>query len=148
MKMMQEGEVIAGGIAFPTHRCVLAARCPYFERLFAGGFADRAAHEIALPDTEGPAFAAILRHFYTGSTSHLQGRELLRPVAVLADRLLLPALSTHAQQQLLSAVTPASVAADLVAQDAAGSLGELAAAASPGLMGRLLVAIGRAPPHV
>ncbi|PNH09272.1 BTB/POZ domain-containing protein 9 [Tetrabaena socialis] len=165
--------VLVGDCAFPAHRCILAARCPYFKQLFAGGFADSAAPEVTLEDAGDPdAFAAILRHLYTGRTDHLQqGCELLRPVAVLADRLLLAALSAHAQRQLLAAVTPASVAAELVwaeearlewllarleayfaahvqevARQAPGSVDELLAGCSqPGLLKRLLLLQGGVP---
>ncbi|KXZ42447.1 hypothetical protein GPECTOR_145g738 [Gonium pectorale] len=150
--------------SFPAHRAILAARCPYFRRLFAGGFADSAAPRVELPGAELEALAAVLRHLYTGDPGEL-AEGLLRPVAELADRLLLPELRDHVAARLVRSVTPGTVVDAMlwadragagmegllrrlvayfaahraeVAAQAAGGLDELVSKGSPGLIRRLL----------
>ncbi|KXZ42452.1 hypothetical protein GPECTOR_145g743 [Gonium pectorale] len=105
--------------SFPAHRTILAARCPYFRRLFAGGFADSAAPRVELPETEPEALAAVLRHLYTGDPGEL-AEGLLRPVAELADRLLLPELRDHVAARLVRSVTPGTVVDGMLWADRAG----------------------------
>ncbi|KXZ42446.1 hypothetical protein GPECTOR_145g737 [Gonium pectorale] len=161
------GEDGGGGDArrsFPAHRAILAARCPYFRHLFAGGFADSSAPRVELPGAEPEALAAVLRHIYTGDPGDL-AEGLLRPVAELADRLLLPELRDHVAARLVRSVTPGTVVDAMlwadragagmegllrrlaayfaahraeVAAQAAGGLEELVSKGSPGLLRRLL----------
>ncbi|KXZ42455.1 hypothetical protein GPECTOR_145g746 [Gonium pectorale] len=106
--------------SFPAHRAILAARCPYFRRLFAGGFADSAAPRVELPDAEPEALAPVLRHLYTGDPGDLT-EGLLRPVAELADRLLLPELRDHVAARLVRSVTPGTVVDGMLWADRAGA---------------------------
>ncbi|KAG2498365.1 hypothetical protein HYH03_003624 [Edaphochlamys debaryana] len=105
-------EVEVGGRVFPCHRVVLAARCEYFKRLFAGGFADSGRSKVSLPDADPDAFSALLRFIYTGALDFPP--HLLRPLAELADRLLLPAACRSAQAFLLAGVTPAKLVDELL----------------------------------
>ncbi|KAG2436467.1 hypothetical protein HXX76_006770 [Chlamydomonas incerta] len=99
-----------GGRAFAVHRAILAARCDYFrQRLAADAFADGAAAELELPDADADAFALLLRWLYMGAVELPADAGPLQCVAELADRLLLPDLSTDATRKLLAAVTPATV---------------------------------------
>ncbi|KXZ51141.1 hypothetical protein GPECTOR_13g628 [Gonium pectorale] len=111
-------DVLVGGRAFPCHRALLGARCEYFRGRFASGLADSAGSEIALPDADPDAFALLRRYLYTSSLDIPPS--LLRPTLELADRLLLPAAAVVATQQLLTAVTPGSVVADLLWAEARG----------------------------
>ncbi|PNW86813.1 hypothetical protein CHLRE_02g096700v5 [Chlamydomonas reinhardtii] len=104
--------VAVGGRRFTAHRLILAARCEYFRRLFAGGFADSGAREVVLQDADPDAFAALLRHMYTGELAF--PLQLLRPLAELADRLLLPQVVRHVKRRLLAATQPAGVVADML----------------------------------
>ncbi|KXZ42454.1 hypothetical protein GPECTOR_145g745 [Gonium pectorale] len=105
--------------SFPAHRFILGVRCPYFRRLFAGGFADSAAPRVELPETEPEALAAVLRHLYTGDPGDL-AEGLLRPVAELADRLLLPELRDHVAARLVRSVTPGTVVDGMLWADRVG----------------------------
>ncbi|PNH03772.1 BTB/POZ domain-containing protein 9 [Tetrabaena socialis] len=157
--------VLVGDRAFPLHRIILIARCPYYARLLTGGFADAAEPVLSLPHADANAFETVVRHIYTGDTAHLRP-PLLRPVAVLADRLLLPALCGRAQELLLRGVVlaPGSAPSELLWAEQAGmewllarleayflahrqqvvalapqGMRELLAAASPELLERLLL---------
>ncbi|GLI63300.1 hypothetical protein VaNZ11_006207 [Volvox africanus] len=119
-------EVSVGDRVFFCHRLILAMRCMYFRRLFAGSFADSAARKVVLQDADPDAFEHLLRHFYTGDLGFPP--DLLRPVAELADRLLLPQVVHHVHRRLLAAVHPAGVVGDMLwaqQQGFAGLLAEL-----------------------
>ncbi|KXZ50574.1 hypothetical protein GPECTOR_16g749 [Gonium pectorale] len=100
-------EVVVGDTAFPVHRALLGARCDYFRQRLEGGFADGAVARLSLPDVDPEAFALLLRFLYTGAVDIPAA--LLRQVAELADRLLLPELCRDAQAQVLAEVGPESV---------------------------------------
>ncbi|PNH10869.1 Kelch-like protein 30 [Tetrabaena socialis] len=121
---MSDHLVVVGGRTFAAHRALLGARCDYFRRLFSGDFADSGRGEVALPDADADAFAQLLRFMYAGTLDFPP--HLLRPVAELADRLLLPAASRRAQQLLLAATGPATVVGDLLWAEARGFAGLLA----------------------
>ncbi|KAG2442745.1 hypothetical protein HXX76_002827 [Chlamydomonas incerta] len=104
--------VHVGERSFAAHRLVLAARCEYFRRQFAGGCRDSNAAEVHLHDAEPEAFSQLLRHLYTGCVDFPEA--LLRPLLELADRLLLPRVAERAQRQLLAAATPGGVVDDLL----------------------------------
>ncbi|GIL67423.1 hypothetical protein Vafri_20809, partial [Volvox africanus] len=111
-------EVVVGDRSFSCHRAILGARCEYFRRLFQSGFADSSRSEVSLPDADPAAFSLILRYIYCAAMDFPQ--PLLRALAELADRLLLPAASRTAQRQLLSATCPSSVVEDLLWAEARG----------------------------
>eukprot|EP00198_Chlamydomonas_reinhardtii_P013952 XP_001703289.1 predicted protein [Chlamydomonas reinhardtii] len=104
--------VHVGERSFAAHRLVLAARCEYFRRQFAGGCRDSNAAEVHLHDADPEAFAQLLRHLYTGDLDFPAAR--LRPLLELADRLLLPRVAERAQQQLLAAASPGGVVEDML----------------------------------
>eukprot|EP00198_Chlamydomonas_reinhardtii_P002928 XP_001692264.1 predicted protein [Chlamydomonas reinhardtii] len=92
---------------FHCHRAILSARCDYFKQRLAGdGFADAYAAELELPDADADAFALLLRWLYTGAADVPSAQACA--VAELADRLLLPELSTAAQAVALTCITPAN----------------------------------------
>ncbi|GIL86345.1 hypothetical protein Vretimale_13676 [Volvox reticuliferus] len=105
-------EVAVGDRLFCCHRLILATRCMYFRRLFAGGFADSGARQVVLQDADPDAFEHLLRHLYTGDLGFPP--QLLRPVAELADRLLLTQVVHHVQRRLLASVHPGGVVADML----------------------------------
>ncbi|GIM12505.1 hypothetical protein Vretimale_15833, partial [Volvox reticuliferus] len=105
-------EVVVGDRSFSCHRAILAARCEYFRRLFQSGFADSSRSKVSLPDADPGAFSLILRYIYCAAMDFPS--PLLRALAELADRLLLPAASLTAQRQLLSATCPITVVEDLL----------------------------------
>ncbi|GLI66234.1 hypothetical protein VaNZ11_009973, partial [Volvox africanus] len=111
-------EVVVGDRSFSCHRAILAARCEYFRRLFQSGFADSSCSKVSLPDADPAAFLLILRYIYCAAMDFPP--PLLRALAELADRLLLPAASRTAQRQLLSATCPSSVVEDLLWAEARG----------------------------
>ncbi|KAG2450123.1 hypothetical protein HYH02_000226 [Chlamydomonas schloesseri] len=104
--------VHVGEHSFAAHRLVLAARCEYFRRQFAGGCRDSNAAEVQLHDADPDAFSQLLRHLYTGCVDFPEA--LLRPLLELADRLLLPRVAERAQRQLLAAATPGGVVDDML----------------------------------
>ncbi|GLC40161.1 hypothetical protein PLESTM_001006900 [Pleodorina starrii] len=105
-------EVAVGGRRFRCHRLILSARCLYFRRLFAGGFADSGARQVVLQDADPDAFELLLRYMYTGDMAFPP--HLMRAVAELADRLLLPKVVHHVHRRLLAAAQPAGVVADML----------------------------------
>ncbi|KXZ53975.1 hypothetical protein GPECTOR_6g894 [Gonium pectorale] len=100
-------EVVVGDTAFPVHRALLGARCDYFRQRLESGFSDGASARLSLPDADPAAFALLLRFLYTGAVDIPAA--LSRPVAELADRLLLPELCRDAQAQVLAEVGPESM---------------------------------------
>ncbi|KAG2439585.1 hypothetical protein HXX76_004937 [Chlamydomonas incerta] len=98
---------------FDVHRAILAARCPYFATHFASGMADSAARELALPDTDPDALAALLRFIYGGELA-VASRQQARTCLALADRLLLPKAVALLREQLLSSLAADSVLADIM----------------------------------
>ncbi|KAG2493979.1 hypothetical protein HYH03_007906 [Edaphochlamys debaryana] len=105
--------LVVAGRRFPVHRAVLIARSDYFKRrLAAETFADGAAAELSLPDTDPAAFALLLRFVYTGAADIPAA--LAPSVAELADRLLLPELCSDAQAAILSAVSVETVVGSLL----------------------------------
>ncbi|PNH04172.1 Protein roadkill [Tetrabaena socialis] len=105
--------ITAGGRSFRVHRAILAARCTYFKTLFSSTFADSAAKELPLADTNAGALALLLRYLY-GDALPGCARELLKPAAELADLLLLPAVCEVLQDRIAATVTPASVIDDML----------------------------------
>ncbi|EFJ48277.1 hypothetical protein VOLCADRAFT_91019 [Volvox carteri f. nagariensis] len=108
----EDVEVAVGGRSFLCHRLILAARCLYFRRLFAGGFADSGARQVVLQDADADAFELLLRYMYTGDMGFPP--HMLRPVAELADRLLLSQVVHHVHRRLLAAAQPGSVVDDML----------------------------------
>ncbi|KXZ43768.1 hypothetical protein GPECTOR_81g218 [Gonium pectorale] len=107
--------VVAGGRAFPAHRLLLALRSQFFERLLADGLRDMSSGNgvrVELPDADPDAFERLLSYMYDGVLQPPLG--LLRPLAELADRLLLAEASSHLQQQLAAATSPDRVVGDLL----------------------------------
>ncbi|KXZ47183.1 hypothetical protein GPECTOR_37g189 [Gonium pectorale] len=100
-------EVVVGDRTFHVHRALVAARCDYFRQLLGGGFAEGGAARLTLPDTDPEAFALVLRFLYTGAVDVPAAQ--VRPLAELADRLLLPELCRDAQERVLAEVGPESV---------------------------------------
>lgn len=58
---------------FHVHKAILASRCPFFETMFAGPYAEAHSQEVSLPDADPTAVDIVLRFFYTGNidTSHV-----------------------------------------------------------------------------
>lgn len=77
-----------------------------------------------LPDADPDAFSHLLRHLYTGDLAF--PAPLLRPLAELADRLLLPGLARVCQRRLLAGTGPGRVVEDMLWAHAMG-FGELLA---------------------
>ncbi|KAG2493623.1 hypothetical protein HYH03_008140 [Edaphochlamys debaryana] len=103
--------LIAGERRFEAHRAILAARCPYFRTLFASGFRDGGAREVALPDAQPDALSLLLRFMYGGELGAC-GWDVLRPAVDLADRLLLPAAKEALQQRIVDTTTADTILAD------------------------------------
>ncbi|KAG2444556.1 hypothetical protein HXX76_001301 [Chlamydomonas incerta] len=114
---------VSSGRRFDVHRAILAARCPYFATLFESGMADSSARELPLPDTDTDALKALLQFLYCGGLT-VTSREQARSCLALADRLLLPKAAALLRAHLLSTVTEAAVASDIVwAAGAGGAAG-------------------------
>ncbi|GIL57950.1 hypothetical protein Vafri_13152 [Volvox africanus] len=79
---------------------------------------------LHIQDADPDAFEQLLRHFYTGDLGFPP--DLLRPVAELADRLLLPQVVHHVHRRLLAAVQPAGVVGDMIWAQQQGFVGLLA----------------------
>ncbi|GLC40165.1 hypothetical protein PLESTB_000790700 [Pleodorina starrii] len=105
-------EVAVGVRRFRCHRLILSARCLYFRRLFTGGSADSGARQVVLQDADPDAFELLLRYMYTGDMTFPP--HLMRAVAELANRLLLPKVVHHVHRRLLAAAQPAGVVADML----------------------------------
>ena len=91
-----------GELQLAAHRAVLSDRSEYFKQLLQGGFAEarEGAGEVALPEADPDAFAALLCYMYTGEL--VVPEPLLRPTAELAGRLLMPAACGLLQGRLLA----------------------------------------------
>ncbi|PNW80935.1 hypothetical protein CHLRE_07g335950v5 [Chlamydomonas reinhardtii] len=107
--------------SFAVHRAILAARCPYFRTLFESGLADSGARELNLPDTDPDALRLLVRFMY-GDGLAVTSREQAYSCLSLADRLLLTQAVELLREHLLSSVSAATFAADLLC--AAGLAGE------------------------
>ncbi|GLC40164.1 hypothetical protein PLESTF_001318400 [Pleodorina starrii] len=105
-------EVAVGVRRFRCHRLILSARCLYFRRLFTGGSADSGARQVVLQDADPDAFELLLRYMYTGDMTFPP--HLMRAVAELANKLLLPKVVHHVHRRLLAAAQPAGVVADML----------------------------------
>ncbi|GLC73001.1 hypothetical protein PLESTF_001318500 [Pleodorina starrii] len=101
-------EVAVGGRRFRCHRLILSARCLHFRRLFA----DSSARQVVLQDADPDAFELLLRYMYTGDMTFPP--HLMRAVAELANKLLLPKVVHHVHRRLLAAAQPAGVVADML----------------------------------
>ena len=60
--------LIYQGTAFPTHKSILLARCPYFKELLlaAGSMATELTVRLATPGVATPMLGSLLRFLYTG----------------------------------------------------------------------------------
>ncbi|KXZ44784.1 hypothetical protein GPECTOR_62g899 [Gonium pectorale] len=114
----------ARGRSFWSHSAILAARCPYFRRPFAHcSFAESAAPQLELPGVDPGVLAAVLRYIYTGDPGYLPRlpAAVLRPLAKLADRLLLPEMHDHAAARMVRFVAPGTVVDTMLWADGAGA---------------------------
>ncbi|KXZ47188.1 hypothetical protein GPECTOR_37g194 [Gonium pectorale] len=111
-------EVVVGDRTFHVHRALVAARSDYFRQLLGGGFAEGGAARLSLPDADLEAFALVLRFLYTGAVDVPAAQ--VRPLAELADRLLLPELCRDMQARLLAEVGPESVVDAMLWAEARG----------------------------
>ncbi|PNH03157.1 Kelch-like protein 30, partial [Tetrabaena socialis] len=137
--------VVVGGSSFPAHRAILSARCEYFSRLFSGGFSDSSNSAFVLPDADPAAFEPLLSYVYGGELRTTP--QLLRPVAALADRLLLPEASSHLQQQVLATTRPATVVGDMLWAEQRG-LSELLVALKRSYVSMVELVADRAPESI
>jgi len=96
---------------FSVHKCLLAARCPYFRALFASGMQEAQRSEVQLHDVSARAMRSLLEWLYYDKFEGLvAGLEPALGVELLsaASRLLLPSvlrLTETALLQQLSANT-------------------------------------------
>ncbi|PNH07595.1 Trishanku [Tetrabaena socialis] len=112
--------ITAGDRTFHVHRAILTGRCPYFKTLFAAAFADSSAKELTLADTNPDALALLLRYMYGGVLDDC-ARELLKPAAALADRLLLAAdVYGTLLQRLRCTATHETIVEDMLWADGRG----------------------------
>ena len=112
-----QGELIT------AHRCVLAARSPYFAGLFKSGRSMREGHDVgrgdALPlhEVSAGAFRALLRFLYAGVLPEEEdcGEGLAAgEMAVVADRFQAQALFEHCLTLFRGALCVTNVVARLV----------------------------------
>lgn len=54
-----------GEHVYPCHRNILAAKCPYFEKMFTGEFAESESDVVALHHIDVSSFEEILEYIYT-----------------------------------------------------------------------------------
>ncbi|GLC42140.1 Ankyrin repeat and BTB/POZ domain-containing protein 1 [Pleodorina starrii] len=108
--------VKVGDRAFAAHRAVLSARSEYFRRLLepGSGFAESGAAEVYMSEVDPEAFGWLLTCMYNGPVARVP-EALLRPVAVLAERLLLTSAAFRAQlrARLMAGVTAGNVVSEL-----------------------------------
>lgn len=82
--------LVAGQQAIRAHRCILAARCPYFRALFASSM-HAGDGDVAVDGVTPAALHAVLAFIYAGTVPACEG-PFLREVLCAADVLLLDGL--------------------------------------------------------
>ena len=91
-----------GDYVIPAHQWILAARVPYFKRLFASGMREAATKEITIEDFDAKPFGGMLRFIYCGKLPDDSSADSILP---LADKYGIPELKevcTFALKKTLS----------------------------------------------
>jgi len=121
-----------GGQCFPAHRCVLAARSPYFRALFKSGKGmheegSRAAGEdIVIKDVSAGAFCVLLKFLYAHTLPEQEdcGEGLaVGEMARVADRFQASELYAHCVEQFMEGLVVGNVVARLVQAHDSGLAG-------------------------
>jgi len=121
-----------GGQRFPAHRCVLAARSPYFRALFKSGKGmheegSRAAGEdIVIKDVSAGAFCVLLKFLYAHTLPEQEdcGEGLaVGEMARVADRFQASELYAHCVEQFMEGLVVGNVVARLVQAHDSGLAG-------------------------
>lgn len=94
-KILSDVIINVDGRSIPAHRCILYARCKYFEGSFGGFMRESHEEEIKIRDISYPIFMKVLEYIYSGETDI----RLSEAVEVLkaSDLLLLDDLKTQCQ---------------------------------------------------
>ena len=104
------------GALVPAHRVVLAARCPFFARMFASGMREASQHEVEIEDVSLDALNALLEHLYTDAAD--VPSELALQLFAAADRFGVERLKSLCAAKIEAELSSASVCAVLVVADA------------------------------
>jgi len=104
------------GQQIKAHKLILAARVPYFAKMFASGMVEAQSHHVDIPDAEPGAFRAVLKHIYCGKLP--VDLETAAPkILPLADKYGLSILYEACVHWMEESITPDNVCATLVTAD-------------------------------
>jgi len=76
---------VVNGVHIRAHKVILAARCPYFQRMFEGRFKERNQASFNVDDTSTESFLALLEFLYTGEESVVHHENVVELLS-LSDR--------------------------------------------------------------
>jgi len=100
----------AGGVAFPVHRAILAARGPVFERSLCNGIMlESRSRDVEIGDMQADVFDVVLDFVYSDrldlKPEQIDGSTLLVDVLVASDRYQLTRLRSLTEEYLMDAIT-------------------------------------------
>lgn len=64
--------VVVNTLRLHLHRCILAARCPYFRSMFSRGMREARAREVHLTDISPRVFQALCEYMCVAPAAHRQ----------------------------------------------------------------------------
>lgn len=105
-----------GGKTMRAHKCLLSARCSYFDSLFKSGFQEASSSEIAIDDFGEDAFVVFLQYLYSGSV-HVVTPEVSFELLTMAERYMLPHLKWVCENVILDGVAVENVVTLLITSD-------------------------------
>eukprot|EP00026_Physarum_polycephalum_P003335 Phypoly_transcript_03345.p1 GENE.Phypoly_transcript_03345~~Phypoly_transcript_03345.p1 ORF type:complete len:519 (+),score=59.20 Phypoly_transcript_03345:92-1648(+) len=97
-----------------AHKCILSARCPYFNSLFKSSFQEATSSEINITDIGEDVFTVLLQYLY-GGKSYLITPEVSFELLTLSERYMLPHLKWVCENVILEGIAVENVVTLLVA---------------------------------
>lgn len=94
---------------FHSHKCILAARSPVFEKMFFGSLPESSSKSISLPDVDSDAFEAFLNFMYNEDTFEdmaLYAVEHFSELNYIAEKYMVPEFQKLYVDYLMSTEDP------------------------------------------
>lgn len=89
LKQFSDLSFLVNGERIYSHRVILAARCPYFKRMFEGSFKERDQSEFSIEnEVSRESFLSMLEFLYTGEESIVRDDNVVELLA-LSDRFMI-----------------------------------------------------------